>query len=171
MSFAIIANQNYFPHTSCLFNRKFNNEDRPVRHSTCTLYVPLLIKNAKIRLLPPFPSSKISKRLRTRPLFTGEAWGNSKMAYLTFYIWETLVRVYNEKFENLRDSKTQNHPKTRLRDLTFEIRQKFSETHVFRRTTLYPYIGRFYAQIRSKVDTPLHAQRYAPKNLVSRLPG
>ena len=40
-------------------------------------------------------------------------------------LWATLVGVKNGKFENLRDFKTQNQPKTRLRDLTFEIGQKF----------------------------------------------
>ena len=52
-------------------------------------------------------------------------------------------KIYDQDIKKLKTVDTQNQQKTRLQDLSqrfqdFEIRPKFSENHVFRRTILYP---------------------------------
>ena len=114
-------------------------------------------KNAKIRLLPPFPSSKMSYlQNETKKLCTQPRLGQLEngLAYLTFYgqHW------WGYRMANLRICETSRRKITRKRD--FETSLSKSGKNFLR-----------HAQIRSKGDTPLHAQSYAPKNLVSRLPG
>ena len=86
------------------------------------------MKNAKISLLPPFPSSKMSYlQNETKKLCTRASPGATRK----WLIWRFMGNIGGgiewqiREFARLQDA---NHPKTRLRDLTFEIGQNFSET-------------------------------------------
>ena len=141
------------PPYSCMFNRKLV---RTVQSAIllAALRTSFDKKMLKLVFCRHFRVLKcLTFKMRLKSFALSLAWGNSKMAYLTFYgqHW------WGYRMANSRICETSRRKITRKRD--FETSLSKSGKNFLR-----------HAQIRSKGDTPLHAQRYAPKNLVSRLP-